>query len=93
MPKIPSSAAEYKRTATFDATTTPPGLKKGHTTKEGVWGEIVVVEGRVLYVIEDVEDARFVLHPGLPGSVAPQTKHHVEPEQGARFFVRFLRTA
>lgn len=91
MPRLPTGAAEYKRTATFDATTTPAGLRKRHTTKAGVWGEIVVLEGRVLYVIEDEEDASFVLRPGLPGAIAPEVPHHVEPYDDARFVVRFLR--
>jgi tellurite methyltransferase len=91
MPRIPEAASEYKRTAIFDAKTTPTGLRKSHTTKGDVWGEIVVVEGRVLYVIENEEDASFILRPGVPGAIAPGAPHHVEPYEGARFFVRFLR--
>ncbi len=91
MPRIPDSAREYKRTGTFDAATTPSGLRASHTTKDGVWAEIVVVEGRVLYVIEDEADAAFVLTPSLPGTIAPTVRHHVEPSPDARFYVRFLR--
>ncbi len=91
MPRLPSGVTEYKRTPTFDAATTPPGLRARHTTKDGVWGEIVVVAGRVLYVIEDEEDASFVLGAAVPGVIAPQAPHHVEPYDDARFFVRFLR--
>lgn len=91
MPRIPEAAAEYKRTAIFDATTVPTGLRKSHTTKAGVWGQIVVLEGRVLYVIENEEGASFVLRPGVAGAIAPEAPHHVEPYEGARFFVRFLR--
>lgn len=91
MPRIPDAVSEYKRTPTFDKTTTPAGLLKSHTTKEGVWGEIVVVAGRVLYVIEPEEGASFVLRPGVTGTIAPLAPHHVDPEDDARFFVRFLR--
>jgi tellurite resistance-related uncharacterized protein len=91
MPRLPSTVAEYKRTPTFDAATTPAGLRARHTTKAGVWGEIVVLEGRVLYVIEDEADAGFILRPGVPGAIAPEAPHHVEPYDDARFFVRFLR--
>jgi tellurite methyltransferase len=89
MPRLPDDVAEYKRTEPFDATTTPAALRKSHTTK--AWGEIVVLEGRVLYVIENEEDASFVLRPGLPGAIAPHAPHHVDPYDDARFFVRFLR--
>jgi tellurite resistance-related uncharacterized protein len=91
MPRLPDAVSEYSRTTTFDATTTPAGLRKSHTTKAGVWGEIVVVEGRVLYVIENEEDASFILCPGVPGPIAPEAPHHVVPYDDARFFVRFLR--
>ena len=91
MPRVPAAATEYKRTSIFDASTTPSGLRKRHTTAAGVWGEIVVLEGRVLYVIEEEEDASFVLRPGVPGAIAPGAPHHVDPYEDARFFVRFLR--
>jgi tellurite resistance-related uncharacterized protein len=91
MPRLPATVAEYKRTPTFDNATTPPALRKSHTTKAGVWGEIVVVEGRVLYVIESEEDASFILKPGVPGPIPPAAPHHVVPYEDARFFVRFLR--
>ena len=91
MPRVPQSAAEYKRTSVFDAKTTPLGLRKSHTTKAGVWGQIVVLEGRVLYVIENEEDASFILRPGVDGAIAPEAPHHVDPYEDASFFVRFLR--
>ena len=91
MPRLPDDVAEYHRTSTFDAATMPDGLRKRHTTKAGVWGEIVVVEGRLLYVIEDEDDASFVLRPGLRGAIRPEAPHHVEPQADTRFFVRFLR--
>lgn len=91
MPCFPEAVSEYKRTAIFDAPTTPAALRKSHTTKDGVWAEIVVLAGRVLYVIENEEDASFVLRPGLSGPIAPEVPHHVDPYDDARFFVRFLR--
>src|SRR5579859_7510761 len=72
MPRLPATVSEYKRTAVFDVATTPAGLRARHTTKAGVWGEIVVLGGRVLYVIENEDDASFVLRPGIPGAIAPR---------------------
>jgi tellurite resistance-related uncharacterized protein len=91
MPRLPEAVSEYKRTPIFDLATTPAGLRKSHTTKAGVWGEIVVVEGRLLYVIENEEDASFILRPGVSGAIAPEAPHHVDPYEDARFYVRFLR--
>lgn len=91
LPRLPLDAEEYGRTATLDEQTTPAGLKRSHRLKEGSWGEIVVTQGRVLYVLEDEGDLGFVLTPLCPGVVAPGRPHHVEPSPDSRFFVRFLR--
>ena len=85
MPRLPAAVSEHKRTEVFDPATTPAGLRKSHATKAGVWGEIVVLEGRVLYAVENEGDASFVLRPGVPGAIAPGVPHHVEPQDGARF--------
>ena len=69
----------------------PAALARSHRLKAGTWGEIVVVSGRLLYVLEDEADLGFVLGPGLPGTVAPERPHHVTPQGPVRFFVRFLR--
>ena len=91
MPKLPTGLREYKRTAEFDALTVPAGLTKMHRLKADVWGELVVLAGHVLYVLEDQDDAVVVLREGLHGIIAPEAPHHVEPRPGARFYVRFLR--
>lgn len=90
MPRLPPDVHEYKRTAEFDETTLPAGLRRTHSLKAGTYGEIVVTAGRVRYVLEDDGDFTVVLRPGLPGTVAPERPHHVELEPGARMFVRFL---
>lgn len=91
MAKLPADVVEYKKTAEFDLETVPVGLTKTHTLKSGTWGEVIVLEGHVLYVLEDQDDAVVVLRPGVPGAIAPLAPHHVDPRPGSRFFVRFLR--
>lgn len=95
MPRLPPGLAEYKRTATYTRDTVPAGLLKAHTLKAGTWGELVVLEGHVRYVLEaqgEVRgDALVVLSPELAGVIAPEAPHRVEVPAGARFFVRFLR--
>jgi tellurite resistance-related uncharacterized protein len=90
MPRLPDGLHEHRRTATFDPDTTPAGLRRSHDLKAGTWGEIVVVEGRVHYVLEDDGDLTLMLTPERPGVVAPTRPHHVVPRAGSRFFVRFL---
>src|SRR5690606_6515324 len=91
MPRLPPGVSEYKRTEEYDEHTIPAGLRRSHRLKAETWGEIVVTRGRLLYVLEDEGDLTFALRPGQPGVVAPRRPHHVEPQAGARFYVRFLR--
>jgi tellurite resistance-related uncharacterized protein len=91
MPRLPRTLACYKETPVFDRESVPAGLLASHTLRAGTWGQIVVLEGKVDYVIEDASGLAFVLRPGVDGAVAPERPHHVALQAGARFKVRFLR--
>jgi tellurite methyltransferase len=91
MPRLPPAAACYKETRDFDERTVPPGLLASHTLRPLTWGQIVVLEGKVDYVIEGDPPLAFVLRPGVEGHVAPESPHHIRLQPGARFKVRFLR--
>lgn len=88
--ELPPKFAAYKRTAVFSESTVPEGLKRDHATKAGVWGMIVVVEGRLRYRIDDWGREE-ELSPAAPGIVVPEVRHHVEPLGPVRFFVEFYR--
>jgi tellurite resistance-related uncharacterized protein len=81
----------YRQTAEFDEHTLPDGLRSRHTLKPGTWGRIVVLEGRLLYVIEREPEAAFVLTPALAGIVAPEVPHHVSPRGPVRLRIEFYR--
>lgn len=91
MPRLPPLASTYKETAIFDERTVPTGLLARHALRADTWGRIVVIEGRVDYVVESDPALTFVLKPGVDGGVAPEQPHHVTPHAGARFKVCFLR--
>lgn len=91
MPELPSDVAPYKQTAIFDARSVPAGLKRSHALKADTWGELIVEQGRVLYVLEDEEDMAVMLSPGVVGVIPPERPHHVELDDDARFFVRFSK--
>ncbi|MEO8715678.1 MAG: DUF1971 domain-containing protein [Acetobacteraceae bacterium] len=78
----------YRRTPVFDETTLPPGLRREHRTKPGVWGVIRVLEGRVRYqVLDPASEA--ILGPGHPGLVEPDVPHLVEPLGAVRMQIEF----
>ncbi|PRQ04271.1 hypothetical protein ENSA5_09200 [Enhygromyxa salina] len=91
MPRLPPDAAAYKQTPEYDDATIPAGLLRSHRLRPGSWGEIVVLEGRVHYVLEDEDNLTFALRPGVPGVVAPERPHHIRLEPGARVQIQFFR--
>jgi tellurite resistance-related uncharacterized protein len=88
MAELPSAAKPYKRTASMTEKTVPAGLLRDHRTKAGVWGQLVVEEGKLEYVSPR---GAFVLRPGIPGIIEPEAPHHVRPIGHVVFHVQFLR--
>jgi tellurite resistance-related uncharacterized protein len=85
---LPPTPVPYKRTAVFDQNTLPAGLRKEHRTKQGVWGVIRVLDGRVRYkVFEPASEV--ILEPGRPGLVLPDQPHLVEPVGPMRMQIEF----
>lgn len=91
MQDLPDDVTPTDATPVFTEETLPGALRSRHTTREGVWAKIVVLEGRLLYRILAPEVSETVLTPGTPGIVAPQVPHEVSPLGPVRFFVEFHR--
>ena len=93
MAQLPAGASPYRRTDTFTEETVPAALRRSHSTKDGVWGLIHVLEGRLAYRICDARRLAHesVLAPGAPGVVEPTILHEVEPLGPVRFYVEFHR--
>ena len=92
--RLPADARPYRRTDVFTEHTTPAGLLKAHTTKEGAWALIHVLEGRLAYRVIDPRRPRSetVLTPQAPpGVVEPTILHEVAPQGPVRFYVEFHR--
>lgn len=85
---LPQGLVAYRRTPVFDQASLPAGLRHGHRTKDGVWGVIHVLEGRLRYrILEPFSET--ILDPDHPGLVRPAQVHEVEPQGDVRFFVEF----
>ena len=85
---LPEGLVAYRRTPIFDQDSLPAGLRGRHSTKEGTWGLIVVLEGRLLYRLLD-PPLEQILDPQTSGVVRPTQPHEVEPLGPVRFFVEF----
>jgi hemoglobin len=90
---LPVDAHPYRRTDVFTQDTVPAGLLKSHATKEGVWGLIHVIDGRLALRITDPRrpPSRHELTPESRGLIEPTITHEVEPLGPVRFFVEFHR--
>ena len=91
MISMPESVAPYARTPEFTEQTIPEKLQRAHDTKQGVWGKIVVLEGRLRYRILEPEVREYELSPERPGIIEPQISHEVAPLGKLRFYVEFHR--
>ena len=91
MQQLPENVVPYKRTPEFNEDSIPNGLLQAHQTKEGVWGKIVVLEGRLHYSINEPEQEITILDENIYGVVEPTVLHEVKPLGKVRFYVEFYR--
>jgi len=90
MKSLPDNVVAYKRTPEFDESSIPTGLLNNHQTKEGVWGKIVVLSGKLLYTIQDPFE-EILLDSDKYGVVEPTVLHQVKPMGQVSFFVEFYQ--
>jgi tellurite resistance-related uncharacterized protein len=83
-----SIATPYRTTPVFDRDTLPAALQREHRTKNGVWGIIRVLEGRLALEYFD-GTLGLILAPATPGFIKPEQPHLVRPEGPFRMQVEF----
>jgi tellurite resistance-related uncharacterized protein len=91
---LPPNVRPYRRTPEFTEATVPQALLKAHTTKDGAWALIHVLEGRLAYRIEDSRrpiSETVLTTQTPPGVIEPTIRHAVEPLGSVRFYVEFHR--
>lgn len=90
---LPEGLVLTRTTDAFDQETVPAGLLRAHRVAEGVWGRLVVREGRVGFVFEDAPDAMTLVGAGEDIVIPPSREHHVEIVSDCSFVVEFYRQA
>ena len=91
MKDLPRNVEPYKRTPEFTEQTAPNALRKGHCTKPGTWGQIVVLEGSLTYRILEPTIEELTLERGLLGVIEPTVMHEVDLHGLVKFYVQFFR--
>lgn len=83
----PSTLVSYKRTDTYDQDTIPLPLLAPHTTEEGVWAMVRVLEGQIELVTgERVE----ILSRKNPGLLEPVVSYHLRVTGDVQLYVDFF---
>lgn len=91
IPEPPQPLQEHERTPEFTKLTAPKGLQHNHRTKAGVWGRLIVLEGRLRYCLEDGSGLSWILDSSRPAWIPPDVPHRVEFMEPVRFYLSFWR--
>lgn len=91
MTSWPDDLIKYSETPAFTDETVPAKLTNAHSTKPGVWGRLVLMEGTLDYVVPDTPEKSLSLSKGDCAIIEPQVIHFVKPGKGAIFRVEFYR--
>ncbi len=89
MQSLPSYLTCYNETDVFNEKSIPPSMTKGHKTKAGTWGEIIVLEGHLDYRIFEPMIEVNHLDASHPGVIVPQRLHELSLRGPCRFKIRF----
>ncbi|MVO16203.1 DUF1971 domain-containing protein [Parasedimentitalea huanghaiensis] len=86
---LPANAVKYSESPLFTQDTIPEALRRDHNTKPGVWGQIVVSEGTLNYLRENLPAQQ--IPAGQTAVIWPQELHKVAPIGSVAFKVEFYR--
>ncbi len=87
--EFPDNVIAYKKTAEFTEKTIPKGFQKDHSTKNGTWGLLHVLEGSLIYTVNYPSITQYEVTQGNQAVIAPCLLHSVEPQGKVRFYVEF----
>lgn len=91
---LPQHLEHYRSTPVFTEASVPAALLTNHSTKDGVWGHIRVLSGKLRYMVSDPRRlaCSALLEPHrAPGIVEPTIVHRIEPDGHVEFQVEFFR--
>lgn len=89
--ELPDGLRKVRTSAAWDERSMPASLRSSHRLAPGVWGKIVMTEGRLRLVTHGERPLEAVAAPGAPQVVAPEVLHEVAPLGPVRFVIEFYR--
>lgn len=85
----PDGLATVDRTPEFTDVTVPSSLTRHHTTTTGVWGRIHVLEGELLYLVNEPLMQETWLTPAESGVIAPGMRYAIKVDKPVRFYIEY----
>lgn len=89
--KLPANVKRSGQSPIFTTETTPTGILNWHETKEFVWGEIVLYQGKATYEILTHPRETIELSPDVVGIIPPAQPHRLTPARGTEFQIIFYK--
>lgn len=89
MKNLPKNLNPVRKTPEFNQESIPKGLLRAHQTKMGVWGKIVIIEGKLQYKINEPKEEVIILDSEKFGVIEPTILHEVKPLGSVKFYVEF----
>jgi tellurite resistance-related uncharacterized protein len=90
---LPAGLVSYARSPDFTPTNLPAQLQAAHSTKAGTWGLLHVLEGKVLYQLEQPNHDEKLAGAGETVVIEATVRHHVAFVEPGRFYIEFYRSA
>ena len=90
MAGVSESVAPYGASPIFDEQSLPDSLRSEHSTKDGTWGLLRVLEGEVELIFLDPPSQRLVTVDD-PAPIPPQARHFVKLAGPMKMQVEFYR--
>ena len=92
MLNLPNNVVAYKRTKTFTNETVPKALLNDHSTKQNVWGKLMVESGSITYLVTEVEpNQSSLIQSGEWAVIAPEQQHHIQLHGNVKFYIEFYK--
>ena len=91
--QLPNDVVKSGQSPLFTAENVPDAILNWHTTKDNVWGEIVLIKGKATYEILTDPVEQIELTPEIAGIIAPAQPHRLRPESGTEFQIIFYKKA
>ena len=88
--ELPGGLRPRGRSPEWDAPSLPAGLRREHRLAAGVWGLLVVREGRLVFRARVTPPFERVLEAGTAQPIPPGVEHAVTPDDDARVFIEFF---